>query len=45
MSDESESMAGEEPPSECGSCGATLGGRWAEDDDGNVMCLDCAGVQ
>jgi predicted DNA-binding protein (UPF0251 family) len=35
----------EEFPSECSECGATLGGRWAEDDDGRPFCMDCSGVE
>lgn len=31
-------------PSTCSECGATLGGQYVEDDDGDALCLECAGV-
>lgn len=31
-------------PSACAECGASLGGRWAESEDGEPLCPDCAGV-
>lgn len=32
-------------PTECSECGSTLGGRWSEDEEGDPICLDCAGVE
>lgn len=31
-------------PSECAECGETLGGRFAENGDGEPVCLDCGDI-
>jgi len=31
-------------PEECAECDSALGGRWAEGDDGEPLCFDCAGI-
>lgn len=31
-------------PIDCTVCGSTLGGTWVENDSGDAMCFDCAGV-
>lgn len=33
-----------EPAYECSECGATLGGAYALDEEGNALCWDCAPV-
>lgn len=35
----------EELPTSCSECGSTLGGRYSEDEDGEAICLDCAGIE
>lgn len=39
-----ESVRNEEIPIECTECGAALGGPFSEDEDGNALCLECAGI-
>lgn len=40
-----ESLRNPSLPSECASCGGTLGGRFSENDDGEPVCLECAGIE
>lgn len=35
----------EEIPSRCSECDSTLGGRFSKDDEGNALCVDCAGIE
>lgn len=39
-----ESIRHEEIPIECTECEAALGGPFSEDEDGNALCLECAGI-
>lgn len=32
-------------PSECSDCEAALVGPWSENDDGEPVCLECAGIE
>lgn len=39
-----DSIRFEEFPDACSECGSPLGGRWSENEDGDAVCLDCAGI-
>lgn len=34
----------EDLPIECSECRSALGGSYSEDDEGNALCLECAGM-
>lgn len=40
-----EELRHEEIPSSCDECGSTLGGRWAETEDGDVLCIGCSAAE
>lgn len=34
----------EDVPESCAECGATLGGKWTTNEDGEAICIDCGDI-